>query len=331
MSSANVTGVPAPAAKVSVDGSFGALYICTTVAAALWGVLCVQYYTYIRDYPNDRRFIKYVVSALFLMNTANQMLWGHTIYIFMVKGFNDPTSPKWHPWSLAAGCLINAFIVGLVQAFYGWRLWLLSHGSIPIVAAIGICSLGAFIFNIILFVKVLPIKTYEIFVKHPHLNGQLVILDYGFLVCGAACDIIIAGSFAFLLHMSKSGIKSTVAVASIILRPFSHQIDATVLYSVLTRLYANSMIAVLNERKALRIDAQASPTTSTSYPGWEHSSIRFDSDSNRQTALASHVTARGNERSQHHSILMSRDNTSADNNSSTTKEGEIPKSSSLVG
>ncbi|TDL23400.1 hypothetical protein BD410DRAFT_158682 [Rickenella mellea] len=292
-----------------------------------------------------QEFIKFTVSSLFLMNTVNQMSWCQTVYTYMVKGFDDPTSPNWHPWSLPASCLVNAFIVLLVQGFYAWRLWKMSHGSVVLCGAIGISSVAAFIFNILLFVKVLPIKNYKIFVQHPHLHQELVTLDYGFLVCGAACDVIIAGSMAFLLHKVKSGIKRSdslvnrlilysirtglfttiFAIASVILRIVPSSIDGTVFYAILTRLYANSMIALLNQRKVIRRDAGPALTTSTSYGSWDHSDIGFGNDTSRQTPITTHVTTRGNERSQHMSILVSGDVESADYNSSTTKEGEVSK------
>ncbi|TDL23404.1 hypothetical protein BD410DRAFT_787225 [Rickenella mellea] len=334
MSSANSTSPVAP--KVDVSIIFGALYVGTTAAAALWGILCVQYYSYLRDYPKDRRLIKNAVLALFSMNTLNQAFWCHTVYTYMVTGFDDPTSPLRHPWSLIAGCLLNAFIVCLVQVFYAWRLWLMSHGNILIITAIGVFSLGAFIFNIVLFARVLPIKNYAILAQDPYLRNQLKILDFGFLACGATCDVIIAGTLVYLLRKSNTGIKrsrlllfsirtgfltSIFAVASVVLRGVTDEIARMTFYSILTRLYANSMIAVLNERKSLRPDVQ---TSSKSYVGYERSEIRFNGT--QQPALPMHVSTIGPERSHQLSIVVEGD---SNYKTSTTKEGEISKASSL--
>ncbi|TDL23418.1 hypothetical protein BD410DRAFT_160014 [Rickenella mellea] len=336
-----------PVPQVSVDSSFGVLYTCTTAAAVLWGTLCVQYYMYTRDYPEDRKFIKYIALAVFVLNTLNQILWCYTVYVLMVKGFNDPSSPKRHVWSVDAACINNAFSVILVQGFYAWRLWLLSDGSIPLVAAIGIFSLGAFIFNIILFATVLPLNNYAIFLRKPHLVSELVTLGYGFLVCDATCDVIIGGSFAYLLHKSKSGIKrsdsivnrlmlysirtglvtSTVAIGQAVLGPASNDLYSIALYPILTRLYANSMIAVLNSRQALRRDAHGPPVLSTSSGEWGgNSDVKFGNVTNisRQTGVSSIPSTRGDDDThrQHIPIHILGDSTSADYDASNI-EGDI--------
>ncbi|TDL23401.1 hypothetical protein BD410DRAFT_802645 [Rickenella mellea] len=288
MSSANA--MVAPTEKIVVDPTYGALYICTTVAV-----------TSLLFCKDIERLTRAILTMRSLMNTANQMFWCQTVYTYMVKGFDNPTSRNWNPWGITASSFISAFMILMVQGFYAWRLWLINH-LIPK----GISSLAAFIFNII---------------------------------CGAASDVFIAGSFVFLLLRSNSLINrlvlfsirtglftSTFAIGSLILRTVNSKVDAKIFFPIATGLYANSMVALLNERKALRRDAQQVSSMSTFYDGWEHSGTGLGNHTSARSALDTHVTTHCNERSEHISIVVSGDGESGDYNSSATEEAKFARS-----
>ncbi|CAL1703552.1 unnamed protein product [Somion occarium] len=107
---------------------FGGLLIALCIAIALYGVTLVQTYIYSLKSGKDPIWMKSLVGAVCLLETAHfisvmRLLYFTTIIIPDPKNLALRESID---WSIPLGLICQALIIGLVQGFYVLRLWLLS-------------------------------------------------------------------------------------------------------------------------------------------------------------------------------------------------------------
>ncbi|KAF9034075.1 hypothetical protein BJ165DRAFT_745920 [Panaeolus papilionaceus] len=73
-----------------VDGTLGALLLGGVVGTALWGVACVQAYIFYMDSTTrDRKWLKFMVAFIWLIDTLDSALIVHILYYYMVSNFSN--------------------------------------------------------------------------------------------------------------------------------------------------------------------------------------------------------------------------------------------------
>ncbi|ETW81159.1 hypothetical protein HETIRDRAFT_248085, partial [Heterobasidion irregulare TC 32-1] len=83
----------------------------------LMGILIVQVYFYLCNFPKDRIAILYVISCL---NVTQAVFGTHLGWWFMIEHWGRPDVLKLVPWTAATIPIVCSLIAAIVQTFYAW-------------------------------------------------------------------------------------------------------------------------------------------------------------------------------------------------------------------
>ncbi|EIN05303.1 hypothetical protein PUNSTDRAFT_137986 [Punctularia strigosozonata HHB-11173 SS5] len=111
--------------------SLGGLQIGAWVATLLYGVMCVQAYTY---YTSDSdacgsRHVRTLTACIWFLDTLHTVISCVYIYDLTVTHYGEPNYLTSVPWSLPVGALLGAIVATSAKAFFTWRLWKLSRST----------------------------------------------------------------------------------------------------------------------------------------------------------------------------------------------------------
>ncbi|KAK0486452.1 hypothetical protein IW261DRAFT_1604592 [Armillaria novae-zelandiae] len=252
--------VPAgyPIAKLS-----GPLIVAHLLHWGLFGTLSVQLYLYYLAFPMDRKFTKYLVYGIYIIEFSQTMIFTHDAFATFGYGFSDieALTGMYSFWFTAP--IMSSVSACIGQIFYAYRIFILSKS--PIVPIFIICvSLTSLVGGIITSVWLFPADNVI------ELNNPRISVTVGIL-CGAAalCDVIIAVCMTYYLLRSNTGFRRTqmlvtklirltietgsmtavVALLSFVLFfAFPHQVFYGTPTLIVAKLYANNVYMVLNSR-----------------------------------------------------------------------------------
>ncbi|KAJ7433644.1 hypothetical protein FB451DRAFT_1380244 [Mycena latifolia] len=110
----------------SLDGTFGALEIGTTVGTFLFGILTLPAFNYYRQFPQDSKLLKTTCGSFFL--SACNEVDENKVYCTTVTSYGQAPDAfiLQPPRSLIFTLLFTAGIDSLVQVFFGNRIRVLS-------------------------------------------------------------------------------------------------------------------------------------------------------------------------------------------------------------
>ncbi|KAA1465967.1 hypothetical protein DENSPDRAFT_4150 [Dentipellis sp. KUC8613] len=256
----------ASAAIPSLDATFGAMFIGVILAATLYGVTCLQTWSYFRDYPEDTWRIKTLVLAVFISDTVHQALITQSIYEYLVTHYFDPTYLGLINRTLLIEVLFNGFTAVMVQSYFILRIWRLSKGKLWLTIPVIVCAIAQFLVTVIYTAKGLKLTGFD---ELTDIQGLSISIN-GTTV---ATDISIAAILCGLLHGSRTGFRRTDnminklmifsvntglltsidAVCSLaFVVAFPHKLIYVCFFFCLGRLYSNSLLGTLNFRKVFR-------------------------------------------------------------------------------
>ncbi|KAF7375368.1 hypothetical protein MSAN_00424300 [Mycena sanguinolenta] len=247
-----------------VDSTLGAMFIGLVVSCMLFGVSSLQVYYYYHYYPYDGWLHKVSVGVLWVLDATHLSLTIYSSYYYGINGFGQFAVLDVVIWPVKLEVAINVVIILLVQSLYAYRVWILGgyhHGVLGYLVA-GVV-LGGFGIGI-----VLSYETYSV-------SNWTQISDIAWAVessfaASTSIDIIISMAMCYYLWRSKgpesrlnsristlmqytlsSGVFTSACSCSCLLtfifRPNSLAFLA--LSYILTRLYMNSFMAMMNARQ----------------------------------------------------------------------------------
>ncbi|KAL1746894.1 hypothetical protein HDZ31DRAFT_61719 [Schizophyllum fasciatum] len=261
---------PAPAQGNPIETPLGMLLIGLIISCALYGLNFLQIYLYFRAFPQDSWWLKLMVALLLALDTAGTALSGHGVYTYLIKHFGDPTAIAGIDTSLEIESQITNFITLIVQWFYGYSLIQLAAGRKLkwIAFLIFFLALVSFAFGTAAVANNFLTAHFEGLTMK---NARII---SGFALGGAtACDIVITAALCTFFFRSKTGFKPTdnildklliftinrgaIAFAVQILNCilyFTHtaQLIWTPFHFALSKVYAISLVATLNQRDTYR-------------------------------------------------------------------------------
>ncbi|VDC00537.1 unnamed protein product [Peniophora sp. CBMAI 1063] len=265
------TGDAGSLAAMAWDNTLGALLIGVMASGMLFGLTCMQVYTYFeRASENDGRRLKLLVACLWLLDALDFAFNCHTIYFFLVTNYTNPLALSGKiPWSLALHVLITSIVDFLVRAMFARKIFSLSRKSLRF-AFTGIllaCSSLDLVIGIIITVKAFALPS--ILDLQP-----LQTLFYVNFAAGTGSDVYIAVVLCYFLARARSGFNTRTDTIIGVLIKWTIQtglltaIDAAAglvmaivmpnnlifvaPYLILSKLYTNAYLAVLNSRESLR-------------------------------------------------------------------------------
>ncbi|KAK0193496.1 hypothetical protein F5146DRAFT_1030887 [Armillaria mellea] len=245
------------------DNSLGALYIGSSLATVLYGVICVQTFLYVTS--NRARFDSWAMKLLGL-DTAQQCLMLAGMYRFLITDYVNPAALS--IGGPSSGLALDEAIVAicsilLVQLFFCWRVWTFSATSLHLHIRIAIITISV---GLLLCLSIFGFTQHFSGVNSPDLTLSWKISASS----GIAFDVITTTAMTLSLYRCRSlGMKRSnhVIVILILLMVNTNLIttlvsfrylvlpNATIygaLYLLLYKSYLNSFLAILNSRDFLR-------------------------------------------------------------------------------
>ncbi|KAI0631712.1 hypothetical protein C8Q77DRAFT_1159461 [Trametes polyzona] len=242
----------------SLDNTFGALLIGCFVGFIQYGLTANQCYTYFRMYPKDIWILKSLVATVLVLETFHSALCMHICYYYLTTNYFNPTA-------LEKGV-----------CFFLRRVWKIGRQYRPLVAVAAVLLLGEFG-----FATAVTVDTF----LHPTLhNSAQAWMNSAGVGMAVLADTILTAALIFSLHQSRTGVRRTDSIIDVLIMyaintglvtgimnllslVFALAMPDNLIYAgiviVATKLYANSMMAVLNSRRSLGTQGTVVHTTSS--------------------------------------------------------------------
>ncbi|KAI0070445.1 hypothetical protein K474DRAFT_1702157 [Panus rudis PR-1116 ss-1] len=254
-------------ASFNKDATIGATFIGFGASSVLFGVICVQTWTYLKRYPLDTWFYKVLVAVLWFLELVDQGFIGHAVYVYAISDWGSPLSLLKPPlWSLILQVTLGAVAGSLVKICFAMRVYRFSQHNKPVTAAILILAVAQLAAACVYTIQAFNIPT------------LLKVADLKFigilaLALGVATDIATAAALCFFLRNLRTGyskddslinrmtlyaintgvLTSAVSITTLVLYDIMpDNFIFMAFYFVLSKLYVNSFLATLNTRRVLR-------------------------------------------------------------------------------
>nr|VWP02593.1 Dehydrogenase with different specificities [Ganoderma boninense] len=243
--------------------TFGAWLICASVGCMLFGLTTHQTYRYFRLYPEDGPKLKLLVFALLILDTLHTVTNIHLCYYYLVINYLNPTALGVGVWSL------RALVMLVSHAFFLRRIFLrmrpVGERQIVPVLAIGILMLSELAFAIAVTVMTFVLVSFAAFKSHMWMIWVM-------LANAVVIDLLVTSCLIFYLWRSRTGFKRTDNLLDVLmvytintglstsLLTLPAMICAIIMpdnliwsaiYVIASKMYANSLLAVLNSRRSL--------------------------------------------------------------------------------
>ncbi|KAH9175033.1 hypothetical protein EDB89DRAFT_2067183 [Lactarius sanguifluus] len=244
----------------------------------LYGVLCVQIYTYSYNFPMDGRPIKFLVYFVFLVETIQTALTGADGYYWFVAGFGNVEHLKNSHFFPIDVSVVGTIISFIVQGYFCYRIWVLNKQTswiCWIIAVAAVTQSAAAIWSI------------KPFLVEKSATPKTAI--YLWAISSALADILIAVAMTLLLKKATSSFSSFVLIRVVRLTIETNTLTATLAIAILVlyvtfpnevyyvyasaifgKVYSNTLLVSLNNRIYLR-DHQShehGDNTSSPAPDW---------------------------------------------------------------
>ncbi|BGP52024.1 hypothetical protein JCM10450v2_007995 [Rhodotorula kratochvilovae] len=259
---------PAPAFP-PLDNSIGAFLVGTILTVFLAGITSVQSYSYFTWFGRtDRKLLVGVVAFLMAVDLFHTAISCYTIYLWTVTHYGDIAFLINCPWSFTWDPFLTGLVAIIVQAFYAWRVFVVSHRKWYIPAAIGVLSLLQFAFAIGSTWMIYRLD--DKFARFGEFRYGVAI----WLLSAAVADILITSSLImYLRKATKDDYQTSSPIVERIIRITIETNGLTCIFAIidailfvampqdswhvlpnlsLVKLYFNGLLVSLNSRKALQ-------------------------------------------------------------------------------
>ncbi|OBZ78237.1 hypothetical protein A0H81_02450 [Grifola frondosa] len=269
---------------------------------ALFGVLSVQVYIYNQAGVPDGKFTKGIVYGIFILETLQTILATHDSFhqLALSWGNLEKLTGLYLAWLTLP--VLTGITSAIIQCFYAWRIYILSSSKILTGrhhddrAHAGLrCNRGG-------------VAGPDFSGCPGHASGYLQ--DDGGVAWGtASCDVIISFSMVWLLSRSRRGFKQTDTILNKLIRlivetglatavlaiveltlflTFKHNFYHVTPSLILSKLYSNSMLVLLNNRISMRyrdssLDTQSQSRSHVSAIGERSTGTAIHVSVNRET------------------------------------------------
>ncbi|CAK5265522.1 unnamed protein product [Mycena citricolor] len=240
------------------------------ISAPLYGILLAQAGHYFRTFPDDSTRVKLVVGSLVIIDTVHVVILLSSYNQWYIQESFQLVLPK----SFSFTPLITYIIVAICQITYAARIWIVSKKNLWITGTVLSLALGQFASGCVAGLEV-------------YLNGRPLVVHQSKLFIVAekielstsfACDMAIMAGMVYFLKDSLSGGtgRTFTATAQIVNRILVYVIGTgsltsiatavnlalwltmpsnfyfLIIHLVLSKLYTNSLLVMLNSRAKFR-------------------------------------------------------------------------------
>ncbi|RDX42783.1 hypothetical protein OH76DRAFT_1269109 [Lentinus brumalis] len=254
-----------PAHPPSLNSTFGSVLICAMLGCVLFGLTTHQTFRYYRLFPSDGIGLKLMVFLLLCLDTLHTITGIHVGYYYLVENYANPTALSTGEWSIRMGMIETGVVMVVAHSFYIYRLFFLSNRPLLpalVMVALLVSELGFAVASTVFAFEKVTFKEYA-----PY-NWMIA----GILGCALAINVVISSFFIYYLRRSRAGTKrkdplsgvlmvyivntglltSALTLVALLTTIFLPDTLIWAAISILsTKMYANSLLAVLNSRRSL--------------------------------------------------------------------------------
>jgi len=209
---------------------------------------------------------KALVAFLLVLDTFDTVLNGHILYFYLVTNYLAPQAILFPVWSVIVHVAATSVSNFIVRSVFTRRIYRLSNGNIPGTLWILSLSILDLCCGLIITAKAFKLKSFQ------ELEGLSSLMYLNF-AAGTSSDLSVALALCYLLRGSRTGFQRTDSLIRMLMMYTVNTgllvaLDATAgmfsfvfmpnnfvflgFYLLLSKLYLNSYLAVLNLRKGLR-------------------------------------------------------------------------------
>ncbi|KAL5514868.1 hypothetical protein ACEPAG_2184 [Sanghuangporus baumii] len=237
---------------------------------SLWGVGCLQFYLYCEKFwETEKRWLKFCVSLLWILDTVHQAFIANSAYVAFVKGIIDPILLLRLQMGIPTAGALTAVIDATVQALLIRRAWYLGSKNRVLTGALSVAVLAQFAVSMSYSIRIASIE--EIV-----LLADAIPLQIASAAVAGITDTCLAVTLVWLMRRARSGFRRS---DSIVKRLVTYTIGSSLVTAIcavfslisaavaphsfiyaigdflLSKLYFNCLLASLNARTSLRSDA----------------------------------------------------------------------------
>jgi len=252
---------------VDILRTFGALLVGGMAAAVFSGIVTAQTFSYFKNYPQDVKGIKVLVGVVWFLDFCHTIfvsifLWDHFVAHFgLVKRID------YIPWSFSMTIVCTASLTTLVHMFFIHRIFKMSKKNYFLAVPLTIIALSRLGFAGFTTVQLIKMRSLTRFVKLYtwSVNAGLSL--------SALMDVLIAGLMCYLLFINhkknsslnhvldklmlytfENGSLTSAAALTCLVCWLTNNKNLIFmgLYLIISKFYANSLLASLNTRHHLQ-------------------------------------------------------------------------------
>jgi len=257
---------------VDIPRTFGALFVGGITAAVFSGIVTAQTFSYFRNYPKDAKEIKLLVGVVWLLDFSHTIFVSTSLWDHLIAHFGNVERIDYIPWSLAMTIAFTAILTFPVHLFFIYRIFTLSNHNYFLAFPLTILASARLCFACLTTAKLITLRSLKRFVE---------LYTWSFtsgLALSSLIDVLVTGLLCYLLltHKQNSSLNGVLdklmlytfengsvtcaaAFTSLVCWLTNHtNLIFMGLHFVISKLYANSLLASLNTRKALQATSHPS-------------------------------------------------------------------------
>ncbi|KDR74771.1 hypothetical protein GALMADRAFT_141110 [Galerina marginata CBS 339.88] len=249
-----------------VHSTLGALLIGLFVSSCLFGIGTVQTYIYYTQFRNDKMHMKIMVLSMWPCELGHCICLLHAFYTIVIHKYWQQHCIETIPTSMVVSIALSGVIGTVVQIFFIERVRNVS-GRIIIPIACWIASMTRFVLTLVMTRKAVTVNLNEF---DRHLKWLCVTV----LALGAAVDFFVAVSLSYYLKARRingfpvtslmidkitawtiqTGVLTSLAglCMLVLFVVIPENFIWLAIFMSLSRLFSNSLLALLNGRAGLR-------------------------------------------------------------------------------
>ncbi|KAH6911567.1 hypothetical protein BKA70DRAFT_1423295 [Coprinopsis sp. MPI-PUGE-AT-0042] len=257
--------------ETNLRNTYGALLVGIYIAICLFGIITMQALHYLTNSRDDHRALQFTVVVLCFLELGHTIGITSELYRFLI-----PSEENRKFIGLGAALLLGGLSTLIVQGFFSRRIWRLLPRPYNYVGLL--CAALAFVRAIgTIYLAYLALKTHDLALFQDE-SGWII---SGLLGLSMGVDVIIAISMLAFLSSRRNGdfgrfgqiidrlvaysvrtglfTSLTAILALVCFTTMPRNFIWMGVYCLLSKLYTNSLLASLVERRQLRDAVQSSP------------------------------------------------------------------------
>ncbi|KAI0088633.1 hypothetical protein BDY19DRAFT_994011 [Irpex rosettiformis] len=254
----------------ALELAVGPLLVLICVACILFGVFSAQVFFYWSTYDKDGPKLKAFVCFIWILEALHTAFCIHVMYFYFVTHFGDPVhGVNTIVWSCGITVILEVVIVSLTEGFYVRRIWHLAGKKSWVVAGPTLLLIVRAFFSLYTVSFLYKYETWANYREHQTAQSFLWTAFSLGLVADFSITSLLIGllrkkrtkfaatnmKVAKLMHYTINTGALTLIVSAAVIGTIG--VKNSLLFGgmieVVSKLYANSMLAMLNARKHITL------------------------------------------------------------------------------